>query len=93
LHTDRLNAWLIERARIGRDTGDLASPVTGGGIAVERIEQLFLLALRHGKTQPEEWAREASTFVTTGRAAADLSRQARSFAERRLPTLRALQIV
>jgi SAM-dependent methyltransferase len=93
LHTDRLNAWLIDRARVGRDISDLASPVTGGGIAVKRIEQLFLLALRQGKTRPDEWAREASKFVTTGRAAVDLIERARTFAEKRLPTLRALQIV
>jgi len=91
--TDRLNAWSIDRARVGRAMPDLASPVTGGGIAVGRIEQLFLFALRHGKTRPEEWAHEASKFVTTGQAAVDLTGQAQRFAEKRLPTLRALQIV
>jgi Predicted methyltransferase regulatory domain len=91
--TDRLNAWSIDRARVGRDMPKLASPVTGGGIAVGRIEQLFLFALRHGKARPEEWAQEASKFVTTEEAAVDLTEQAQSFAEKRLPTLRALQIV
>jgi hypothetical protein len=43
--TLRLNAHLIGAAAFNGKTGNLGSPVTGGGIALGRAEQLFLLAL------------------------------------------------
>lgn len=42
--TRRLNRYLAEKSRTRTEVMFLASPVTGGGIAVSRIEQLFLLA-------------------------------------------------
>ncbi len=90
--TDRFNAHLIEKARTSGDIADLASPVTGGGFRVERVGQLFLSALRQGKTRPDEWAQEAAEVMAAEGIAADLTGQARTFAEKTLPTLRALQI-
>lgn len=53
--TDKLNAYLIDKARGSSDINFLASPVTGGGVAVGRFQQLFLLAISQGKKQPAEW--------------------------------------
>ena len=87
--TDRLNAHLTDCARTSDDVHDLASPVTGGGIHVGRIQQLFLAARRRGKTQPEDWACEASKIVADE---GDLAERARTFADETLPTLLALQV-
>lgn len=42
--TAALNAHLVALARDSGDIGVLASPVTGGGIAVDRVEQLLVAA-------------------------------------------------
>jgi hypothetical protein len=57
-----LNETLMDMARFRTDISYLASPVTGGGIAVNRFEQLFLLAIGQGKKLPNEWAQ--ATWVT-----------------------------
>jgi SAM-dependent methyltransferase len=88
--TDRLNAHLIERAWTSDDVHSLASPVTGGGIPVGRTQQLFLSALRQGKTQPHDWAREVAKIVEPE---GDLAAEAQAFARERLPILRALQVI
>ena len=43
-----LNEHLRKKARAGADIGLLLSPVTGGGIAVNRIDQLFLQLIKEG---------------------------------------------
>ena len=106
--TDRLNAHLIDTARSSDDISYLASPVSGGGFSVNRFQQLFLLAISQGKSQPAEWAQVAwqilaaqgQNIVSEGRALetpeenrAELIRQANTFAEKQLPILKALQIV
>ena len=53
---EALNNYLLERARTRDEIGYLASPVIGGGIAVDRFQQLFLLARNAGADQPTEWA-------------------------------------
>ena len=40
--TDKLNNYIIKRARGSDDVAYLASPVTGGGISVDRFQQLFI---------------------------------------------------
>jgi SAM-dependent methyltransferase len=55
----RLNAHLIERARVSGDVSWLASPVTGRGVEVGRFQQLFLAARARGLKKPEDWARDA----------------------------------
>jgi len=89
--TERLNARLVAHARTSEDIAVLASPVTGGGVPVEWIEQLFLGAIESGCSRPEEWAAHARLHVTS-RDEAELATRARAFAERRLPVLRALGI-
>ena len=106
-HADKLNAYLIDKARSSDDIGFLASPVTGGGVAVNRFQQLFLLAISQGKTQPAEWAQLVwallaaqgqkivtidKTLETAEENLSEITAQARAFADKRLPVLKALQI-
>jgi SAM-dependent methyltransferase len=105
--TERLNAHLIDKARGSGDIAYLASPVTGGGVAVPRFHQLFLLARSQGKKQPAEWAQFAWQILSTqgqrivkeGKRLefpednmAELTHQANEFSEKRLSILRALDI-
>lgn len=105
--TDKLNAHLCQKARGSNDIGYLASPVTGGGFAVNRFQQLFLACIGQGKKQPTDWAqyvwqiiaaqgqklvKEGKSFDTTEENLAELTAQAQSFAEKQLPILKALQI-
>ena len=104
---DKLNMHLLNKARGSNDVAYLASPVTGGGVAVNRFQQLFLLAVKQDKKQPAEWAqavwqilqsqgqklvKEAKTLETAEENLAELTAQAADFAEKRLPILEALQI-
>jgi hypothetical protein len=56
--TDKLNAFLCDRARTRTDIGFLASPVTGSAFkeAGGRVVQLFLHGMAQGKQQPAELA-------------------------------------
>ena len=105
--TDRLNAYLALKARSSEDITCLASPVTGGGIAVARFHQLFLLAIAQGQTQPPEWAqtvwqilqaqgqkivKEGHTLETAEENLAEITAEAETFALKQLPIMKALQI-
>jgi SAM-dependent methyltransferase len=100
-----LNLHLQERARVRGEIDHLASPVTGGGIAVGRFQQLFLLARSGGSRLPAEWssfawqvlAKQGERVIKEGRPLetpeqnlAELTAQANAFAER-LPVLQALE--
>ncbi|NVO07777.1 MAG: methyltransferase regulatory domain-containing protein [Rhodoferax sp.] len=104
---DRLNGYVIGKALGGSEFGYLASPQTGGGVAVSRVEQLFLLAIDQGMKQPAEWAalawhilqpqgfkmsEDGKPLQTDAEHIAALRQQAQAFAAWRLPVLRALQI-
>ena len=105
--TERLNAHLCARSKGSGDIGCLVSPVTGEAYKVGRIQQLFLLAISEGKKKPEEWTRHAwevldsqgDRILMDGRAIEspednlkELNLQARIFAEKLLPILKALRI-
>ena len=106
--TERLNGYLSHKARGSADIGYLASPVTGGGVSVNRFQQLFLLALGQGKREPREWAqyvwqvlqsqgqklvKEGRTLETAEENLAEIEGQAAVFSAKVLPILKALQIV
>ena len=106
--TEKLNAYLLRKARSSNEVGSLASPVIGGAIAVDRFNQLFLLSLHEGKTRPDEWAKTAweillaqgQRLVKEGKPLEqedeglnELSLQAQIFSEKQLPILKAAQIV
>ena len=105
--TDRLNQHLLDKARGSGEVNYLASPVTGGGIAAGRFHQLFLLGLRHGRRAADDLARFAWDILTIqgervlkdnkpldsdADNLTELAAQAREFIDKRLPTLRQLQI-
>ncbi len=106
--TERLNHHLMTKSRGSNDIVFLASPVTGGGIPVPRFHQLFLLARQQGRKTLPEWAqfvwqllaaqgqhliKEGQTLQTPEENLAELTAQAKAFADRHLPVLKALQVV
>ena len=106
--TKKLNACLLNKARNSGAISGLASPVTGGGIAVGRFQQLFLLASSQGKTKPADWAEYAwqvlasqnQRILKDGRPlesetdnVAELNEQAKEFADQQLPILENLGVV
>jgi len=105
--TEKINQRLFEMARSRFDTGFLACPLTGSGIAVERFQQLFLLSRKSGKQTPREWAEDTwAVLAAQGQAIVkdgkpletaqsnlfEINQQAEVFAEKRLPILIALGI-
>jgi len=107
IHTDKLNAHLIDSARSSNDVSWLASPVSGGGIHLGRFAQLFLLARLQGKKQPNEWVdfvwpiltlqgqrliKDGKPLETQDENLSELLANAKAFAEKDLPRLKALQI-
>jgi hypothetical protein len=106
--SQKLNLVLLDKARSSAEITFLASPVTGGGIAVNRFQQLFLNAKHQGKKLHAEWAQSAwdilaaqsQRLVKDGAAIEsaednlkELTKQAEEFAAKRLPILKALEIV
>jgi hypothetical protein len=103
--TDKLNAYLCDKARGSSELVCLASPVTGGGIVVPRFLQLFLLAIAQGHTQPEQWAqfvwsilamqnqyviKDGIALTSDSENLAELVSQAHAFATKQLPIFIAL---
>ncbi|NSY40579.1 class I SAM-dependent methyltransferase [Leisingera sp. ANG59] len=85
----------------------LASPVTGGGVELDRFEQLFLLARSEGLETPAEWAdlvwrilapqgqrlqHEGRVLETEEENLALLRARAGNFAARRLPLCESLGV-
>lgn len=105
--TKPFNNAVINRARDSADLAYLASPLTGGGVAVGRINLLFLLAIQNGHKTPEGWAqfawtvlqaqghammKDGKTLETLEENIAELTSQATAFADGQLITLRNLLI-
>lgn len=106
--SEKLNKHLMIKARSSNDISYLASPVTGGGIPVGRIQQLFLLAIQGGKKTSKDWAifaestlssqgqqimKEGKTLETREENLAEITLQAEEFAMKKLPVLKGLQII
>jgi hypothetical protein len=105
--TDKLNAFICDKARGSDDIGFLASPVSGGGVTASRVQQLFLLAKGQRKELPAECAQfawrvlasQGQKIVKDGKAIesadeniAELAAQAQAFNDKHLPILKALGI-
>jgi SAM-dependent methyltransferase len=105
--SDKLNQYLMSKARSSGEINNLASPVTGGGVVVGRFQQMFLLAKMQGKKSPDEWAayvwqilldqgqkifKDGKALETAEENLAELTVQANTFAEKQLPILKSLQI-
>jgi hypothetical protein len=105
--TDKLNLWMLDRARGSGELSYLASPLTGGAVGVTRFYQLFLLARRQGRRSADDMARftwdilglqgqrvvkDGKTLETAEENLAELATQAQDFIDKRLPVLQALQV-
>jgi SAM-dependent methyltransferase len=105
---ERINNHLMLKARASKELSYLASPVTGGGVSVPRLQQLFLLAKQQGHKQLADWAQfvwailsaQGQRLVKEGKALesaednlAELTAQAQTFVDKQLPILKALQIL
>ena len=97
----------LEYLSFNLELSTLASPVTGGGHTVNRIHQMFMLAIMQGKKQPQEWAQSAwavldsqsQRLLKDGKAVdlaednlVELNRQANEYSAKHLPILKALNI-
>lgn len=105
--SEQLNRRLMHKARSGNEITTLASPVTGGGISINRFDQLFLLAREAGKSEPSEWvdyvwgvlSSQGQRLIVEGKPLesdaenlAELKKRSQKFAEMTLPILKAVQI-
>ena len=105
---ERLNTHLIEQARDSADVTYLASPVTGGGIPINRFQQLFIAAHKLGRKQPRELAdhvwsllsiqgqrllKEGKTIEDAEENITELTAQAQAFVDKQIPILKAMQII
>lgn len=105
-----LNGRILDLARGSAEISHLASPVTGGGVHVDRFQQLFLLAqrveVRHLSAaelaafawkwlaeQNQRLLRDGQPLLGEADNLAELTRLAEAFVERRLPVLKALNVV
>lgn len=104
---DQLNAALLDRTRQGEHLPVLASPVLSGRVGSSRMEQLFLHSLSQRGADAADWGEDAWNILA-GRGervlrngeelSHDDARQemifmAQTFAEQRLPFLRAMGAV
>ncbi len=84
---DSLNAAIWEAAQTVDVIHSAASPVTGGGVALHRIEQLFFLANQKGE-DPGAFLRRLFGSQVQG----DVASNYRQFMEKRVPVLRKLGV-
>jgi SAM-dependent methyltransferase len=105
-HCQRLNRYLLQRARSNADIAFLASCVLGGGVQVTRFQQLFLLGMQQGKQSAAELAsftwtfnqgqriiKDGKTLESAEENIAELEKVAQQFVTKRLPILKALEII
>jgi SAM-dependent methyltransferase len=106
--TDRANQFLMSKARSSAEISYLASPVTGGGVAIGRFQQIFLSSLLAGKKNSDDWAldawntlkiqgqriiKEGQTLESEEANVQELKAQAKEFSGTRLAMLKALKLV
>jgi len=102
--TRAFNAAVIRRAEYSNDLQALASPVTGGGVAVDRFQQMFLAAMAQKVVDPAERvlamlsaqgqsiAKDGKTLETAEEVLAELRVRLADFTAKRLPILKQLGV-
>lgn len=105
--TQKINLYLMKKARFNNEINYLCSPVTGGGIPVPRFNQLFLLAHINGKNEVQEQVQYVWNILLSqgqrlnkdGKALEnevdninELKKMANAFKQKQLPILKALMI-
>lgn len=58
-----LNESILQRARVSMDINYLVSPLTGSGIAISHMTQLFILGLKEGRTSAETLGEYVWSFL------------------------------
>lgn len=106
-HCHLINQHLIAKACEDADVQYLTSPVTGGGVAVGRINQLFMCAITAGRSGPQAWAefawqvlsaqgqsliKDGKTLDTPADNMRELLVQAMAFQDKQKPMLEALRM-
>ncbi|MFC7369894.1 MULTISPECIES: class I SAM-dependent methyltransferase [Vreelandella] len=104
----RLNRFLMSQSRSTTELSYLASPVTGGGLAVPLFHQFFLLATLEGADTAKSLAtfawrilasqnkcllKDGKPIASQDENLAELERQAGNFLNDRLPLYQALKII
>ena len=107
-HCRALNQYIFECARGRGEIGWLASPLTGGGVTLNRVQQLFVLAMSSGKKTVSDQAqyawqiigpqggrlmRDGKQLESADDNLAELNQQAMAFSEKRVPILKALGVL
>jgi len=107
-HCRALNQYIFECARGRGEIGWLASPLTGGGVTLNRVQQLFVLAMSSGKKTVSDQAqyawqiigpqggrlmRDGKQLESADDNLAELNQQAMAFSEKRIPILKALGVL
>ncbi|HEV8036589.1 class I SAM-dependent methyltransferase [Yoonia sp.] len=102
--TKAFNMAVCNRAKSSADLSFLASPVTGGGIQVDRFQQLFLLARAQKESDPATFVwnilkaqdqrliRDGKPLDSPDDNIAELKERLSVFDEKRLPVLKQLGI-
>ena len=106
--TDRINKYLIEHAYGSKEIAYLVSPATAGGIPLNRIQKMFLAAIKAGKKTPKDWAEFAWKIIssqnqrivndgkeisTAEESINHLTKESRDFSKKQIPILKALNIM
>ena len=103
----RLNSQILKLTLAGEPINFLASPVTGGGVYIDRVQQLFLNGKQRNCQDTEALAEFASSVLasngqyvvkegkTLGVAEGrdELTTQAKAFEMKTLPILRELKVI
>ena len=104
---ERLNLYIMDKARSSGEVSYLASPITGGGFAVGRFQQLFMLSKAQGGKTSADWAsfawntlsgqglklvKDGKQLATDDENLAELNTQASEFSDKWLPIMKALGI-
>jgi hypothetical protein len=103
-----LNRYILERALYSADLSFLASPVSGAGVPIGRIQQLFLRSIQRGRRTPQDWAldiwpaleaqnqrliRDGKALATAAENISELASTGQDFAQKRWPILEALGVI
>lgn len=106
--TQALNRHLLDRARTSADISFLASPVTGMGVAISRLDHLLLIGRAAGKKTPADWVEHAWQLLAAQNQRVmkdgkrlepedenrrELQRQANELQAQRLPVFERLGVV
>jgi hypothetical protein len=106
--TVKLNQYILDGTEANDDINFIVSPVTGSGIHVNRFERLFIKYIKLGIIDPGEWSqkawallsshtqkllKEGKTLESDEENLAEILRQANEFSAKRMPIIKALQVI